>query len=512
MPIGAATPRDKFDQVIAFLRRTMRYWWLVVIISMLGGTLSVAFALYRKPRYVSEAKVFYNERIQSSILQGRDGGQATKNLGTQYSEMLMARTNMTRIIEDNDLFPETRAKQGIDAAIEEFQKAAQFRVRGIGMFHLSFQSPEPENAQAVTDMMVDILISEDRRLRRESASATMSFLLEEKAKVRKELDKRQRELAAFLAENPEFALESGPGAGTTPGASIRAQAQNRTATPDLLDPRLLALERQRRRIQARLDTPDAQPPPRSAADIAAERAAESAQRELQQARNELDDKMARFTAAHPDVIRAKSRLAEAEREYARAKAQVPPPAPQPTRVNRAGLQEKLLELELEIAQVKATAPLDAAEGKGKKDDGKGKDEAEGDEEKDDSWVVSLETTFQSLNQGVAEQRNRLERLDASLSNAEITASQQMAEQGAVLTIIDPPNLPTLPQGKGRLILVVAGTAVFVILGAMLALALALVDDRIYKADDLTGLAIAPMVVVVPKHRKPGLLKRLLRRG
>lgn len=511
MPIGAATSRDKFDQVIAFLRRTMRYWWLVAIITTVGGSLSVAFALYRKPKFVSEAKVFYNERIQSSILQGRDGGQATKNLGTQYSEMLMARTNMTRIIEEKDLFSDIRAGRGIDAAIEEFKKAALFRVRGIGMFHLSYQSPEPDEAQAVTAMMVDILVSEDRRLRRESASATMSFLLEEKGKVRKELDKRQRELAAFLAENPEFALDSGPGAGSTPGASIRAQAQSRTATADLLDPRLLALERQRRRIQARLDTPDAEPPPRSAEDMAAERAYESAQRERQQARNELDDKMSRFTAAHPDVIQAKSRLAEAEREYARAKAQMPPPAPRPTRVNRAGLQEKLLELEHEIAQVKASAPLEAAADKGKKDKDK-KGEEDGDEKKGDSWVVSLETTFQSLNQGVAEQRNRLERLDASLSNAEITASQQMADQGAVLTIIDPPNLPTLPQGKGRLILVVAGTAVFGLLGAMLALALALVDDRIYKADDLAGLAIAPMVVVVPKNRKPGLLKRLLRRG
>lgn len=510
MPIGAATPRDKFDQLIAFIRRTMRYWWLVAIISFVGGTLSVLLALYRKPMYLSEAKVFYNERIQSSILQGRDGGHATKNLGTQYSEMLMARTNMTRVIEEQDLFAEIRAKKGIDAAIEEFKKKSLFRVRGTGMFHISFQSPDPAQSQEVTQMLVDILVSEDRRLRRESASATMNFLIDEKGKVSKELVKRQRELAGFLAEHPEFALDSTPGGATAPGASIRAKAQVRAspAASDLLDPRLLALERERRRVRARLDTPDITVmPAKSPEHIAAERAFEVAQRELQHARSDYDDKISRFTPAHPDVIRAQRQLEEAQREYQRTKAAVPPAPPRPTRVNRASLEEKLLEIEAEIARVKASAPLEAP-GK-KKNDG---EDADADKEHDESWVVALETEFARLKQGVDEQHNRLERLDASLSNAEITASQQMAEQGAVLTIIDPPNLPTVPQGKGRLILVLAGTMVFVVLGATLALALALVDDRVYKGAELESLALAPMVVVIPRARKQGLLRRLFKRA
>jgi uncharacterized protein involved in exopolysaccharide biosynthesis len=519
MAIGTQTPRDKFDQLIAFVRRTMRYWWLVAIITFIGGVLAVAFALTQKPSYLSEAKIFYNERIQSSVLQGRDYGVNTKNLGYQYQEMLMSRTSMIRVIEELNLYPEKRAKQGLDAGIEEFKKFAAFKVRGVGMFNISFLSNNPEQAQKGAKLMVDILLEEDERVRREQASATMNFLLEQKTKINKELDKRQRELAKFLSEHPEFALDTAAGGASTPGASIRGQAaQSKSGSssssssmplPDNIDPRLLALERQRRRIRDRLATPDDQAnagPRKSPDQVEAERLVQEAENDLRRAQRDLEERLSRLQPAHPDVVRAQSEVAAAQQRVQRTKAQVPPSLPRAEPIDRNALQEELRELEREIGNVKARIRQEQGvepiiEGE------------EGDPEvTEENWVVALETEFARLAQGVDEQRKRLESTDASLSRAEISASQQMAEQGAVLTIIDPANLPTLPQGKGRALLAAAGTAVFIMLGTLLALALALIDDRIYGAGDLEKLAIAPVAVVVPRPRKRGLLRRVLRRG
>jgi uncharacterized protein involved in exopolysaccharide biosynthesis len=515
MAIGTHTPRDKFDLLIAFVRRTMRYWWLVGIITFVGGVLAVVFALKQKPKYLSEAKIFYNERIQSSVLQGRDYGVNTKNLGFHYQEMLLSRTNMVKIIETLDLHAKTRAKQGLDAGIEEFKKEAAFKVRGTGMFHISYLSENADLSQKVTSMMVDILLAEDERVRREQASATMNFLLEQKAKINKELDKRQRELAKFLSEHPEFALDTAAGGATTPGASIRgAQAKTGQSAlpplPDNIDPRLNALERQRRRIRDRLATPDnqaASTPRKTPEQLEAERLVEEADRDLRRAQRELEDRLSRLQPAHPDVIRAQSEVAAARQRFERAKTQVPPALPRAEPVNREALQAELAEIEREIVNTKNRIRRE-----------QGEDVLPEDEEattgigEEENWVVALETEFARLHQAVEEQRKRLESTDSSLSRAEISASQQMAEQGAVLTIIDPPNRPTMPQGKGRAILAAAGTAVFVMLGTLLALALALIDDRIYGAGDLERLAIAPVAVAVPRQRKPGLLRRLLRRG
>lgn len=523
MAIGTQTPRDKFDQLIAFVRRTLRYWWLIGIITFIGGVLAVAFAVTQKKSYLSEAKIFYNERIQSSVLQGRDYGVNTKNLGYQYQEMLMSRTSMIRVIEELDLYPEVRAKQGIDAAIEEFKKFAAFKVRGVGMFNISFMSSDPEQAQKGTKLMVNILLEEDERVRREQASATMNFLLEQKTKINKELDKRQRELAKFLSEHPEFALDTAAGGASTPGASIRgqaAQSKNGASTPsssmplpDNIDPRLLALERQRRRIRDRLATPDDQAnagPRKSPEQVEAERLVQEAENDLRRAQRELEERLSRLQPAHPDVVRAQSEVAAAQQRVQRAKAQVPPSLPRPEPIDRNALQEELRELEREIGNVKAR--IRQEQGVEPIIEGEGGDPAAGEEMTEENWVVALETEFARLSQGVDEQRKRLESTDASLSRAEISASQQMAEQGAVLTIIDPANLPTLPQGKGRALLAAAGTAVFILLGTFLALALALIDDRIYGAGDLEKLAIAPVAVVVPRPRKRSWLRRVLRRG
>ncbi|WP_428261900.1 GumC family protein [Haliangium sp.] len=501
MLIGIQTPRDKFDQLIAFVRRTMRYWWLIGIIAFVGGVLSVTFALLQKPKFMSETKIFYNERIQSSVLQGREYATNTRNLGYRYQEMLMSRTNMTRIIEANELFPKILAKQGLDAAIEEFKKKALFRVRGTSMFYIAFTSEDPELSQQVTQMMVDSLIEEDERVRREQASATMNFLLEQKEKINKELDKRQRELAKFLSEHPEFALDTAPGGQNTPGASIRAQAaQARSGTPAPLpantDPRLVALERQRQRIKNRLARPDdarTQQQPKTPEQIDAERRVEEAERDLRRAQRDLEDKLSRLTPAHPDVIRAQREVADARQRVTRAQAQVPPAPPPPKPMDRDALQEELRRLEREISSTRRDIK-DKHEGE--------EEEALPEEDLDEgNWVVALETEYARLRQAVEEQRSRLDRTDSSLSRAEITASQQMAEQGAVLTIIDPPSLPTMPQGKGRAILAAAGLAVFLVLGTMLALALALVDDRIYGGRELESLGVAPVAVVVPKADK-----------
>lgn len=517
MAIGTQTPRDKFDQLIAFVRRTLRYWWLIAIITFIGGVLAVAFALSQKPSYLSEAKIFYNERIQSSVLQGRDYGVNTKNLGYQYQEMLLSRTNMIRVIEELDLYPKVRAKQGIDAAIEEFKKHAAFKVRGVGMFNISFLSQNAEEAQKGTSLMVNILLEEDERVRREQASATMNFLLDQKAKINKELDKRQRELAKFLSDHPEFALDTAAGGASTPGASIRGQAAQKSGAqtsasmplPDDMDPRLVALERQRRRIRDRLAAPDDPNagPRKTPEQIEAERLVQEAEGELKRAQRVLEERLSSLQPAHPDVVRAQSEVAAAQQRVQRAKAQVPPALPRAEPIDRNALQEELRNIEREIANVKAKIRQEqGAEPIIEGDDGTPEIPEE------ENWVVALETEYARLAQGVEEQRKRLESTDASLSRAEISASQQMAEQGAVLTIIDPANLPTLPQGKGRALLAAAGTAVFILLGTMLALALALIDDRIYGAGDLERLAIAPVAVVIPRPRKRGLLRRVLRRG
>ncbi len=511
MPIGVATPRDKFDQLIAFVRRMMHYWWLIGIISFVGGVLAIAFALSQKPRFLSEARILYNERIQSSILQGRNVAVNTRNLGFRYQEMLMSRTVITEIINELDLFAKERAKEGDDAAVEAFLKQAKFRVRGASLFYISYFSDDPQLSQKVTEIMVKRLFEEDQRLREESASSTLRFLESQKAKVSEQLDKRRQELTEFLTKHPVFALDTTPGAANTPGTVIRAQhgqggderptiAVNQTPQ-EAADSVLQALLRQERRIRATLRNPDeARPSGPTPEQREAQQLVNELERDERRAQTNLDDALRVNTSQHPDVIKAQQRLREIQRRLARAKAAVPE-APKAPEIDRRALERELRDFNKRIdarkRQIREESGGDAEE--------VAEPEPANREASEAAQVVELETTYASLNEAVSEARERLAGVDAALSRAEIAASQQ--EEGAVLSMIDQPSLPSRPQGKGRGIIVIAITMVFIVLGVLLVFALALLDDRIYNPNDLEKLAVAPVAVVIPKQRRRSRWRR-----
>lgn len=509
MAIGTATPRDKLDKLLAFFQRSMRYWWLVAIIAVIGAVLVTLLAMKMPKKYVSEATVFYNERINSSLLQGRDVMQQTKNLGNQYRGFILARQQLAKVISKLDLLPQVVAKDGVEAAVEEMKKLVTFRVLGTNMFHIKFQAPDPEQAQAVTAMLIEILISEDRRIRRESANATKNFLVEQKAKHSLELEKATRALAMFLEEHPEFAESSAAPGQQLSGAGIRSskdpKAQDVIPGAATMDPRLLVLERQRKRLKTRLEAPD-DPGSRKPVDSPERQQAledvRRAERDLDAAKRDLESKLTQLQPAHPDVRRAQSRVNEAERRVKRAKADVPPAGPAAAPIDRGALEKDLDKVDKLIAATKAQI---RAEKKGR-----GAEEPEEVEGADtgDNWVVKLETEYVRLDREVNEARRRVSDADGKLNSAEITSEQQMADDSAVLTIIDPANRPAKSQGKPAIFLILAGTFVFIVLGSVLALALALVDDRIYTAGDLESLGIAPVMVVIPR----AATKRRARRG
>ena len=66
------TPRDRLQRLVDLGRKTLRYWWLVVVFALAGGALSLAFALIRPKNYQSYAVLFYQERIRSSLLYNRE--------------------------------------------------------------------------------------------------------------------------------------------------------------------------------------------------------------------------------------------------------------------------------------------------------------------------------------------------------------------------------------------------------------------------------------------------------
>ncbi len=498
MEAPTATPRDQLDRLLAVLRRALRYWWVVATIMVVGGGLSALFAFVQEPVFQSETVLLYREMIPTSVIQGREVVQSNRNMASRYKEMVMARGQLQQVAEEFKLLEAEHGKPVAD----EMRKLVDFRSTGAGAFRISFRSQDRELAQKVTTRLADLLIEEDKRIAREEASTTKVFLEEQKTRATEELHKREKLRAEFLAQHPEFAQETT--AANSGGSAIRAaEAKKDRPKESGTDPRILALVRQRNRIQDRLDAPDKPLRPikrtRTPEQIAAEARVAQTEREVESARRDLESKLARFTERHPDVIKAKTALDDAQKRLRRAQAAVPADDDAPVAagpIDRDALRTELTKVEGELSAMRGRVKREKA----------GASEPEPAEDDGTNWVVQLETQWSMLTRDVQESRDRVESLEAKVFTAEITADS-VAAQTSKLTIIDPANLPEQPIGKGKGLIILVGLMVFTGLGTAAALGLSMIDDRIYTRADLEGVGIAPVLVEVPrgpklKHRRP----------
>lgn len=494
MAITAVTPRDRLQRLVDLGRKTSRYWWLVAVFAVAGGALSLAFAILRPKAFMSEAVLSYEEKINTNVLTNRQQ-EVDRNMGERYRNLLVARIQLAKVIADPKLNPFPKEKDP-EVAIDKLRQTIKFTAPGGNTFHIQYTDTDPDRAQAVTAKLVKLLQEKDELVRTENAQKTVAFALQQKEDAIAELRKRQQALAEFLAAHPEFAADPSAGNSGGEGAAVRAVHTQKAPAGS---GRLYALERQRQRIQARLDAPPDAPPvrissPPTPEKIAAEAAVADAQRELASATRELDDMRSRYTDKHPAFIAAQERVALAQSKLRHAQASVPPDvetevAPA-TPADRTKLQKQLAELDQQIAAEQKHSNKGGGDAAGSAADAA------------TNWVVKLETTHADLRRGVAEQSETVDYLSESARRAQMNANEKTDTAGA-LTVIDPANRPVRPSGPGKTIFLLAGMVLFLSLGGGLAIGMAVIDDRLYRRADLDQLGIAVLAVIPPqpKHGK-----------
>lgn len=488
------TPRDRLGRLVDFGHKALRYWWLLPIFFALGAGLSVFFALKIKPKYQSWSVIFYQEKISSSMIQGRQVEQV-RNIGDRYREMLLARSLLLKVVEDPQVnpFPALAKAEGNDAAVDVLRGSIKFETKGMAAFRIVYIDAKPASAKAVTEKLTFLLQKAEEDMRRTQALATADFAQTQKDAAAEELRDHEKALAEFLAQHPEFAQDAG--GASTEGAGIRKIKENATPSGN---PKLLALERQRARLMARLNAkPDAtgvvvmprkkDPTPEQ---VAALQVVAEAEREYQARQRDLESAQGKYTDKHPSVVKAREDVAAALQRLRRAQGQVPPDADEPEAVappataqDREALQRELAQIESSIAATRAAEASGSAAPKAN--------------DTTTNMVVELETKHAKLRRSVSDQRKKVDALSDSVFRAQIDANQQLAEQGTRLTVVDPAFKPLKPMGKGRSFIVLAGVVVFLGLGMALALALALIDDRLYRRADLENLEMLPLLAVVP---------------
>lgn len=491
---SADAPRasKELERLLSIVGRAISLWRLTALLVVLGVGAGGAVIALRKPVYRSETVILYREGIRPTLL-GAEGGAELRTLGLGLREMLFARPGLQKIIETFDLYPKTVEKRGYVDAVDEFRQKIVFQSRASDTFSIMFEGRTPDEAQQVVAKLAENLIAENRRVKIEQAKSQTDFLETQRKSVDEDLKKKEKALAEFLAQHPEFALE--PATQGAAGASIRAERQAKQEGPD---GDLLALERQAARSRTLLKAREGGLRVATGVPVPPELEQQrtSADAELSAAQRDLADKSAKFTEVHPDVVAAKAKVSSAQKKAddVKAKIQAATAAPGGDSYDEDKEKSKL------SSQV-ATLEAEIDQRKKKKDDGKGaKDKSE-----IASRIVAQETEWARVNRDVADVRDRMADVERRVFRAQIEASSALGGLSAQIVVIDPAYKPTQPSSLPKSVVLVIAFAASLVVAAVVALLRALLDDRIFDAGDLAR--VTNVLATVPD---PGAGRR--RRG
>ncbi len=508
-------PKDGIDlpYVKAALRR--RFWYIALPFFVI----SLAAILYciRTPRaYMAQSLILVEpQQVPRDYVRST----VTLDLGDRLrtiSEQITSRTRLEKIIEEFDLYRETRMSGTMTDAVETLRKKITIQVkqqaRGLdtGAFAIAFSSPDPVKAKDVTNKLTQLFIEDNLKLREGRAIGTSRFLDRELERMSETLRERETKLRQFkekyrglLPENMDQNYRMMAHL-QQELSSVNAAIQQTKDRKVLLETQVSSLEKMTGQVGdldlqggTNVEGPWASP-------------------ELEQLRSKLGDLRSRYSDKHPDVMRLQAAIAklEKEQEAAPVDGDLEKPSedwgssglPASEDVYLFGGQKEGL-----MAQLRT---IDMEIGKLQKEQEKITNQMNEYRHRIESGP-QIEQMLVDVSRGYDEaSKNYAALLDKSL-DAQLAENLERAQQGEQFRILDPAKLPEKPfKPDSRRILVVA---FFLALAAGLGVAYLreYLDTSFSSVKELEGrLLQIPILASIPlittqRDRRGIIVKRVL---
>lgn len=499
MAESTAQSYQETSEVVAAIldvgKRTLRRWPILVAGVVFGILAGLALTRVMLPIYRTQVTLMYRNTVTpESVIIDREHVETWRDKSSRYRELVVTRTNLERIVQELDLYPDIVRTQGLAFAAERLRAELSISMPTAGsLIVIGYSSTDKSKLLPVLDRVEKAFKEQPVVDSVEEAKATKEFLDKQYSAASADLAEKEAQLASFIAAHPEFTqAERGAGGG------IGARLQASEAMPG--ESRTVTLRRQISRIEARLAAMNAPPgtparPAETRVVPADQQRIDAAQRVANTARERLAQLRQQFTEAHPDVQAGKADLAKAQAELASAQGAARTEAlpnlaletPNTPEAKAAlGLQLQQLKSELSYVEARGAASTSANKPKGDFVDS----------------VVALETEWTSKQRNVEDARERHASIGQRLFQAEtVVRLVSLAGSGQIVTL-DAAYEPQLPSARGRVGTAFKGFMGVAVLAFAIALVLTLMDSRIFRIHTLRTIG-TPGAILSSIPRAPG---------
>ncbi len=202
------------SEYLAILRR--RRWYLILPVVLIVPIV-VYVALTLPPTYRSSATILIEQQqIPQDLVRTTVTGFADQRVQV-ISQRIITTANLSRIIEQYNLYPEEREQRPLSAVAGSMRDNIRLRMVSGDVvdprsgrpqqaniaFTLSFDHGSPQVARQVTEELVSLFLEENLRTRREAAREASVFLRAEADRLALEISDLEARVARFKEEHGE---------------------------------------------------------------------------------------------------------------------------------------------------------------------------------------------------------------------------------------------------------------------------------------------------------------------
>jgi polysaccharide chain length determinant protein (PEP-CTERM system associated) len=458
-----------------------RRFWLILVstIALLGIGIGASYVI--PPVYESQTLVLIEQQkvpedyVKPVVNEDLNGRLAS------MKEQILSRSRLQPIIERYNLYPGNNYT--LDDRIALTQKAIGVKPipagpasRGIPGFFITFKARDARTAQQICTEITSLFVSANLTARQESAEGTTSFLKQQLADSKTNLDEQDAKLAAFerkyIGKLPE-------------------QEASNTNTLQALTTQLDASTQAVSRMQQDetfLETMIAQHPQEAVhTDPVTGVTDDNLKTQLKEALSQQEELEALYTPDHPDVVAIRRKVANLRAEIAHSSETTPAKTTAAPAVHNDSPQLQQLKAQLRAAQ-QSLAAAKQEQARIQKQIGMYEARIESSpmvEEEYKQITRDHETALQFYNN-----------LLTKMNESSMATALEHRQQGEQFSIMDAANLPDSPTFPNRLMFAGGGFAAGLALGLALAAFFEYRDTSLRDERDIWAFTKLPTLAII----------------
>jgi succinoglycan biosynthesis transport protein ExoP len=524
-----------FGQAIA--RRSL----LVILLAVAFVGTALAIALLLPPEYRSAGTILIEQQeVPSDFVRSTVTSNADQRLQV-INQRVMTQANLLEIVRRYQLYPDRQGKDTREELVKRMRADVLLKMINADVidprtgsprqatiaFSVAYTSRSPEHAVKVANELVSLYLSENLTERQRVAGNTTSFLIDEGARMSKQIAETEGKLAAFKLKHadamPELLsmnrslldrTEQELRASEMRNSSLDQQRvfiesqlsqvkPNSMLTTDSGE-RVLSPEDRLRIARSRLTStratyapghPDIARLEREVKGLEAQVGKDASSgvsvnqltRDLDGARGELAQAHDRYSADHPDVVRLERRVSALEKDLAEASSKPqPPPAPPvetPDNPTYISLQTQLSAVVNEQNALKKHMDELRTQMTGY--------------EKQIATSPQIEQEYRVLARDYESAAAEYRDLHAKQMEAQISQNLEADRKGERFSVIEPPMAPEKPVSPNRPAIMAIGVILALVVTLGVVIVLELLDTSVRGRRDLIALLQTPPLAVLP---------------